>query len=248
MPLLEWGLLEIPPQRVMSDIIDAPSHGLDLTHGSNRHKAGGVLTYSATRSPVFPTSWRRGRKRPGRGLQKKENGFTRPATQQTWPRSQIPCLRQRLPGACGHPARFGFTAAACVLHWMQTILGYQHRPKSRQRKNQSCEGEGRETYVGSDDLPAALRPVDSEDLYPRRARAWCRGRRPPYASTPLRTLAGEVPRNGGRGQEYPGPIQGGPELYRSVLDRRWKTGATPAPAEVGKSKVGGIDLNQRRMR
>jgi len=112
----------------------------------------------------------------------------------------------------------------------------------------TCEGEGRETYVGSDDLPAALRPVDSEDLYPRRARAWCRGRRPPYASTPLRTLAGEVPRNGGRGQEYPGPIQGGPELYRSVLDRRWKTGATPAPAEVGKSKVGGIDLNQRRMR
>jgi hypothetical protein len=135
MPLSESGLLEIPPQRVMSDIIDAPSHGLDLTHGSNRHKAGGVLTYSATRSPVFPTSWRRGRKRPGRGLQKKENGFTRPATQQTWPRSQIPCLRQRLPGACGHPARFGFTAAACVLHWMQTILGYQHRPKSRHRKN-----------------------------------------------------------------------------------------------------------------
>jgi hypothetical protein len=93
-----------------------------------------------------------------------------------------------------------------------------------------------EPYIGSDDLPAALRPVDSEDLYPRRARAWCRGSHPPYARTPLGTLAGEVPRDRGRGQEYSGPIEGGPELDPClVADGRLEP--LPAPAQAGKTKA-----------
>jgi hypothetical protein len=65
---------------------------------------------------------------------------------------------------------------------------------------------------------------------------------------PLRPIAGQIPRNRRPIEGHAGEVHASAELHRSVLHRRWMLDRLPSPSRVGKSTVGGIDLNKPRLR
>jgi hypothetical protein len=67
---------------------------------------------------------------------------------------------------------------------------------------------------------AALRQVDSEDLYQRRARASHRSCRAQYPGAAVWTFAGKVSPDRSGSQGHPGALHECLELHRSVLHRR----------------------------
>src|SRR6516225_8517966 len=99
-------------------------------------------------------------------------------------------------------------------------------------------GGGRETYVGSDHLPAALRQADMEDLYQRRTRAPHRGRGTRHRRTGWRSWAGTISAHGNRVTQHSGEVHESPELHRQCFISHETLEKLPAPAQIGKTKVG----------
>src|SRR5205085_1822652 len=98
------------------------------------------------------------------------------------------------------------------LKTIKTILGYRHRPIYRRRTQRSAEWE-----VAVDDLQAALRQADPQDLYQRRTRASHRSGCPQYAGAQLRSLPGKVSRGGLSIESHAREICRCSKLHRSML-------------------------------
>ena len=137
------------------------------------------------------------------------------------------------------------------LKTVRTILGYQRRPRYHKRKKKSAEWEVAVEKPTYDLTIFKLHcgKLTLEDLYQRRARTSHRGGRPQYRGTPLWAFAGEVsPRSWCEAKSILERFMDALSCIDQcfIADRMLEQ--LPAPSQVGKTKVGGIDLNKPRMR
>ena len=134
---------------------------------------------------------------------------------------------------------------------LRTLFGAKQRPGRNGTPDLSLQARrrDRDTSVRPDPVQAPLRELDVEGLHQRRTRAALRGGRAQHQSAALRAGPGQLPARSSASS--PAWSTGSPPPWTAsittfiaddLLDR------LPAPAQIGATRVGGVDLNKPRIR